>query len=98
MIQTIIIIILLIYSIVISILYFYNVFNNNQILKERENILFQREQELNRRESNLLSKEICLLELTRLRAINKSAVDILKSESIPDISSDMIKNLSESRI
>lgn len=75
----IIITIITIYSIVISVLYWTEYTHKLEYQKEKDNILKAKEEELNKRESIIVDKEICFRELTKLKTIHSSVVDILKS-------------------
>lgn len=80
--KTVLILILLIYGIITTVLYWvqYDNLQNYQSAKDKQ--LSDKESELNKRESIVVDKEICFRELTRLKTIQESALDILKSYSI----------------
>lgn len=72
-------ILLIIYSTIISILYLDIHINASNYQKERENTLMKKEKELSNRESIVVDKEICFRELTKLKTIQSTALDVLKS-------------------
>ena len=74
-------ILLIIYSTIISILYLDIHINASNYQKERENTLMKKEKELTNRESIVVDKEICFRELTKLKTIQSTALDVLKSYS-----------------
>ncbi len=78
----IIITIIVIYSIVISVLYWTEYTHKQEYQKEKDNILKIKEDELNKRESIIVDKEICFRELTKLKTIHTSVIDILKSNPL----------------
>jgi hypothetical protein len=73
----IIIMILIIYAVVISILYYIQLRNADNILKEKTESLKDKEEELKKRESLIVDKELCLRELTKIKTIHTSIQDIL---------------------
>ena len=77
--DVLLIFILFIYAIVISILYWIEHRNISNIIKQKEETLKVREIELSRRDNMVVDKEICFRELTKLKTIQNSALDILKS-------------------
>lgn len=78
----ILILILLIYSIVIS-MYVLNQFHNEyNYKKEKDDFLISKEKELNNRESVIVEKEICFRELTKIKTILNTVTDILKSYNL----------------
>jgi hypothetical protein len=75
-----------------SILYWSDYINQNKYQQEKENILNAKEQDLKNRESAVVDKEICFRELTKLKTIQTSVLDILKSYNLP-IEESKLKNL-----
>lgn len=78
-IKTIAIILLLIYSIVLSVLYWIQRNSLEDYQKERIHSITAKESELAKRESIVVDKEICFRELTKLKTIQNTALDVLKS-------------------
>ena len=93
-IKNIILFILFVYSIVISVLYWSYYVNKDANIKDAQNALTQRSAELDKRESIVVDKEICFRELTRLKTIQDSALDILKQYNIQNnrIDSEIINS------
>ena len=81
-IKTLLVFILIVYSIVISMLYWHQYTNMQSYQKEKEDILISKEKELINRESIVVDKEICFRELTKLKTIQSTALDVLKSYAI----------------
>lgn len=77
--KNIILLLLLIYSITISVLFWTQYANLENYQKDKSNSLTTKEKELNQRESIIVDKEICFRELTKLKTINETALDVLKS-------------------
>lgn len=82
-IKTILLVLLLIYGVVLSVLYWTDYTNRENYQKEKNNTLVYKENELKKRESIVVDKEICFRELTKLKTIQNSVLDILKSYSVP---------------
>jgi hypothetical protein len=80
-IKTFILIILFAYAIAISVLYWTDFVNKENYQKDKDNQLKYKEDELNKRESIVVDKEICFRELTKLKTVQTSITDILKSYS-----------------
>jgi hypothetical protein len=78
-IKIIAIILLLIYSIVLSILYWIQRSSLEDYQKERLYAITAKESELTKRESIVVDKEICFRELTKLKTIQNTALEVLKS-------------------
>lgn len=78
-IKTFLLVIILIYSIVITVLYWTEYTNKQQYLQDKSNNLNNKEIELNRREKSTVDKEVCFIELTKLQTIQNSALNLLKS-------------------
>lgn len=81
--QTIIILILLIYTVIISVLYFSELYDRDNYHRNKEMILHDKEDELIKRESIIVDKEICFRELTKIKTIQTSVLDILNSYKLP---------------
>lgn len=73
--------ILFIYAIIISVLYFIDLNKRDEFQKDKINILNEREDELKRRESIVVDKEVCFRELTKLKTIQHSILDMLSRDS-----------------
>ena len=80
--KTFLMLILIVYSIVVSMLYWHNYKNIESYQKEKEEIILQKEKDLINRESIVVDKEICFRELTKLKTIQSTALDVLKSYAI----------------
>ena len=74
--------ILFTYATVISVLYWNDYVNRPLILKQKEETLRMREIELERRDSMVVDKELCFRELTKLKTVQHTALDVLKSYTI----------------
>ena len=72
--QTIIILILLIYTVIISVLYFSELYDRDKYHRNKEMILHDKEDELIKRESIIVDKEICFRELTKIKTIQLESV------------------------
>lgn len=90
--KTLLMLALIIYAVVVSMLYWYNYKNIENYQKEKEELLSQKEKELNNRESIVVDKEICFRELTKLKTIQSTALDVLKSYAI-SISQNPMENI-----
>ena len=78
-IKIIFLIILLMYSVIISVLYWTNLTDQEKQKRELTESLARRENELKRRESSVIDKELCFRELTKLKTVRDSALEILQS-------------------
>lgn len=78
-IKTFLLVIILIYAIVITVLYWTEYTNKQQYLQDKANNLNDKDIELNRRENSIVEKEVCFRELTKLQTIQNSALNLLKS-------------------
>lgn len=78
-IKTVFLIILLMYSVIISVLYWTNYTDKQKQERELTESLSRRENELKKREESVVDKELCFRELTKLRTVRDSALDILES-------------------
>lgn len=88
-IMTVLFIILLLYSAGISIMYFTGS-DQTDIQKQRDAILNAKEEDLKNRESIIVDKELCFREITKLKTIQNSALDILKSYNLPTPNSEAL--------
>ncbi len=80
--KTILLVVMLIYSITISVLYWTDKSNLENYQKDRQNLILAKEKELEKRESIIVDKEICFRELTKLKTVQATALDVLKSYTI----------------
>lgn len=80
--RNIIIVLLLIYSIVVSVFFWMDRTNLQNFQKDKVNFIASREKELNQRESIVVDKEICFRELTKLKTVHDTALNVLKSYTI----------------
>ena len=78
-IKTFLLVIILIYAIIITVLYWTEYTNKQQYLKDKSNNLNDKETELTRRENSIIDKEVCFRELTKIQTIQNSALNLLKS-------------------
>ncbi len=81
-IKNIILFILLVYSIIISVLHWSYYVNKDTYTKDISDALIRRSGDLDKRESIIIDKEMCFRELTKLKTIQNSALDILKLHNI----------------
>jgi hypothetical protein len=81
MIFYVIMVILVIYAIVISVLYFLDLTEKDKFQKDTLDSIKNREEELKRRETMVVDKELCFRELTKLKTIQNSILDILSQDS-----------------
>lgn len=78
-IKTCIIILLLVYCFIITFILLENYRKRDQYLKDKVEFINKKTDELNSRERVLVGREVCDRELTRLKTIHKSALDVLNS-------------------
>lgn len=81
MFYTIIIVVLFIYAVVMSVLYFLDLKERDKFQKEILDSIKIREDELKRRETLVVDKELCFRELTKLKTIQTSILDMLSQDS-----------------
>ncbi len=86
------------YATVITVLYWNDYANRPLLIREKEESLSNREIELSRRDSMVVDKEICFRELTKLKTIQSSALDILKSYNIPQPNQTYVHNNNQNQI
>ena len=79
---TILIVLLIVYAIIVTTLYLYQRWNIHEYYKEKEDMLTMKEKNLIDRESIVVDKEICFRELTKLKTIQSTALDVLKSYNV----------------
>jgi len=78
-IKTVFLIVLLMYSVIITVLYWTNFNDREKQERELTESLTRRENELKKREATIIEKEMCFRELTKLKTVRDSALDILQS-------------------
>lgn len=84
MIETIkgfLLVIILVYAIVITILYWQDQKNMQNYLKTKEENLLYKSKELDKRENLVVDKEVCFRELTKLKTVQNTVIEVLKSAS-----------------
>lgn len=81
LIKSILLVLLLIYSVIMTVLYWIDKNNSENFQKDKENRLNSREMDLNKRENIVIDKEICFRELTKLTTVQNAVLEILKSYS-----------------
>jgi len=82
-IKTVVLLVIIIYATVISVLYWTEHSSRDQYQKDKDIQLKNKEIELDKRESIIVDKEICFRELTKLKTVQTSALDILKAYHTP---------------
>ena len=80
--KTILLFVLSIYSIIITVLYWMDKNNLENYQKDKMQSLATKESDLAKRESIVVDKEICFRELTKLKTVQATALDVLKSYAI----------------
>lgn len=80
--KTVLLVVLFIYSIIISVLFWIDKNNLENYQKDRLSLIVAKEKELEKRESIVVDKEICFRELTKLKTVQSTALDVLKSYTI----------------
>ncbi len=90
--RTLLILILIIYSVIVSMLYWHQYTNLQDYQKEKDDALTIKEKDLLNRESIVVDKEICFRELTKLKTIQSTALDVLKSYTITIPTGQNIQN------
>lgn len=95
-IKTFLLVIILIYAIVITILFWQEYKQKTNYMKDKENSINYKTKELEKRESRVVDKEICFRELTRLQTIQNTAIEVLKSATHMEIPKIIIDQPSES--
>lgn len=81
-IKTALLIILTLYSVIISVLFWTDNVDRSKRERELTESINRKESELKKREGTVIDKEMYFRELTKLKMIQSSALDILKSYSI----------------
>ena len=82
-IEILVIILLVAYGLVVTYLLYEQYRNHDTYLKEKVDYINNKSNELNLRERMVVGRETCDRELTRLKTIQKSALDVLNSYNIP---------------
>lgn len=77
--ENISIIILIVYGLFVSYLLFDQYRNNDLYMKDKVEYINNKSAELNSRERMLIGKETCDRDLTKLKTIHRSALDVLNS-------------------
>jgi hypothetical protein len=78
-IEIIVIILLVVYGLIVTYLLYDQYRNQELYLKDKVDYINNKSLELNARERILIGRETCDRELTRLKTIHKSALDVLNS-------------------
>lgn len=78
-IETIAIILLIVYGLIVTYLLHDQYRNQESYLKDKVDYISTKQLELSARERILVGRETCDRELTRLKTIHKSALDVLNS-------------------
>jgi hypothetical protein len=78
-IETVVIILLIVYALVVTYLLYDQYRNQESYLKDKVDYINNKQIELSSRERNLVGRETCDKELIRLKTIHKSAFDVLNS-------------------
>jgi len=84
-IETVAIIILVVYGLIVTYLLYDQYRNQELYMKDKVDYINSKTVELNTRERNLIGRETCDRELIRLKTIHKSALDVLNSYSMATI-------------
>jgi len=77
--ESVAIIMLVIYGLIVTYLLYDQYRNQEMYMKDKVDYINVKTQEMNVRERALIGKETCDRELTRLKTIHKSALDVLNS-------------------
>ena len=78
-IEIIVIVLLIVYGLIVTYLLYDQYRNQEAYLKDKVEYINSKSVELSARERNLIGRETCDRELTRLKTIHKSALDVLNS-------------------
>jgi hypothetical protein len=78
-IENVAIIMLVVYGLFVTYLLYDHYRNQEQYMKDKVDYINNKTLELNTRERNLVGREMCDRELTRLKTIHRSALDVLNS-------------------
>lgn len=76
---TVIIILLIVYGLVVTWLLYDQYQNQDRYMKDKVDYINKKTVELDMRERSVAGREVCERELTRLKTIHKSALDVLNS-------------------
>ena len=74
-----VIILLVLYALIVTYLLYDQYHNQDMYMQDRVNYINKKTLELDNRERNISRSEVCERELTRLRTIHRSALDVLNS-------------------
>jgi len=77
--KTGIIVLLLLYTFIITYILYEERSNREQYLRDKVDYVVKKTDELNSRERSIIGKETCDRDLTRLKTIHRSALDVLNS-------------------
>lgn len=75
--QNFIIIILIMFSIIMTILYWIEVSDKDRYMRDKEIILNQKALDLTFRENNIIDKEICMKEVSRLKNVQTNILKMI---------------------
>jgi len=75
--QNFIIIILIMFSIIMTILYWIEVSDKDRYMRDKEIILNQKDLDLIFRENNIIDKEICMKEVSRLKNVQTNILKMI---------------------
>jgi hypothetical protein len=75
--QNFIIIILIIFSIIMTILYWIEVSDKDRYMRDKEIMLNQKALDLTFRENNIIDKEICMKEVSRLKNVQTNILKMI---------------------
>ncbi len=77
--ETVVIILLVVYGLIVTYLLYDQYRNHESYLKDKVDYVNSKQLELSARERALVGRETCDRELTRLKTIHKSALDVLSA-------------------
>jgi len=75
--QNFIIIVLIMFSIIMTILYWIEVSDKDRYMRDKEIILNQKALDLTFRENNIIDKEICMKEVARLKNVQTNILKMI---------------------
>lgn len=76
-IKNLIILLLLIFGIIMTILYWYEIESKERFYRIKDTMIKQKEIALNIREKKVLEKEACMAEITRLKSMRESVMNAI---------------------
>lgn len=82
--KTVLIIFLILVCIILTYFLIDEQNNRDQYMKDRLSMLDRKHNELNSRERSLVGREMCDRDLTRLKTIHRSALDVMKQYTNTD--------------